>query len=288
MDSFALQFANGNSFFVGIGLTVVAASIPLWGSSRFFVLGDLTLWVCGVCLVILSASPLPLWLYGLWVALCLAMLLARRRRFLRLVTAGITAAFAVTSTILCFLEIPYHRTPCFSLFPNEPVFVLGDSISAGINPTKEVLWPSILASISHLKVTNLAKPGATTESVLQQLSGITNSNALVIVEIGGNDLLEGTDSSLFFIQLEKLLYELKCKHAHTVMFELPLVPFHNGFGKAQRLLAKKYGVTLIPKDCLTRVLGLKGATIDGLHLSEIGHNALAKSIFNMMKMNESS
>src|ERR1017187_6262431 len=117
MDPFALQFANGNSFFVGIGMTMVAASVLLWGTCRFFVLGAVVLWVCGLCLVILSSSPLPLWLYGLWVALCLAIII-RRNRFLFLAKVGIAAAFAVTSMILCVLEIPYHITPSFSLVPN--------------------------------------------------------------------------------------------------------------------------------------------------------------------------
>lgn len=68
------------------------------------------------------------------------------------------------------------------------------------------------------------------------------------------------------------------------MFELPLPPFHNGYGQAQRALAKKYNVTLIPKDWLASVIAKTGNTLDGLHLSQKGHNALAASLLSMFRM----
>jgi acyl-CoA thioesterase-1 len=70
-----------------------------------------------------------------------------------------------------------------------------------------------------------------------------------------------------------------------VMFELPLLPFFNDFGKAQRSLAKKHNVILMPKHYLTDVFGLKDATLDGLHLSQKGHDALANSIYGLFKIN---
>ena len=69
------------------------------------------------------------------------------------------------------------------------------------------------------------------------------------------------------------------------MFELPLFPFCNGFGAAQRNLAKKYDAMLIPKHFMTDVFALSGGTLDGLHLSQKGHDALANSIRDLIKTN---
>ncbi len=66
------------------------------------------------------------------------------------------------------------------------------------------------------------------------------------------------------------------------MFELPLLPFHSGYGEVQRTLAKKYNVILIPKKVLTNVIGADGNTLDGLHLSQQGHDALARAVFRML------
>jgi lysophospholipase L1-like esterase len=68
------------------------------------------------------------------------------------------------------------------------------------------------------------------------------------------------------------------------MFELPLIPFHNSFGTAQRSLAKKYHVTLLPKRFLTKIFGTVGGTLDGLHLSQSGHDALAAEIQGVFRV----
>lgn len=68
------------------------------------------------------------------------------------------------------------------------------------------------------------------------------------------------------------------------MFELPLIPFHNSFGTAQRSLAKKYRVALLPKRFLTKVFGIAGGTLDGLHLSQAGHDALAGEIQGVIRV----
>jgi acyl-CoA thioesterase I len=67
------------------------------------------------------------------------------------------------------------------------------------------------------------------------------------------------------------------------MFELPLLPFKNGFGRAQRTLARKYRIALIPKRYLTRVFALTGSTSDGLHLTSIGHIALANEVAALLR-----
>ena len=68
------------------------------------------------------------------------------------------------------------------------------------------------------------------------------------------------------------------------MLELPLFPLQNAFGEAQRQVAAKYGVALLPKRCFAAVLGTEGATHDGLHLSQVGHDAMAKVIASVIQV----
>ena len=70
-------------------------------------------------------------------------------------------------------------------------------------------------------------------------------------------------------------------HRRVVMLELPLPPFYNRYGTVQRALAKSYGVTLVPKRCLAGIITTPYATVDGLHLSNLGHALLARSLFEM-------
>ena len=70
--------------------------------------------------------------------------------------------------------------------------------------------------------------------------------------------------------LELLLKILAAQGRTVVMFKLPLLPNRISYGRIQRQLASKCGVWLIPKRCLTAVLGDANATLDGLHLSQEG------------------
>jgi lysophospholipase L1-like esterase len=284
MNPVALQLANGNAFFIGIGLVIVALILRFWFSGRITSLALRIGFITGITLVILSSTPLSFWLYLLWFGFCVAAALIifnGHSPLQRKVTMFVSVS--LISLIMCLAEFPYHRSPVITLSPNESVYIIGDSISAGIR--RERTWPDVLGDISHLKVTNLAVPGATVESALGQSVSVTESNSLIFVEIGGNDLLGSTDRKTFFAQLDKLLGGLKERNSQIVMFELPLLPFCNGFGDAQRNLAKKYNVILIPKHFLTDVFALPGGTLDGLHLSQKGHDALANSISNLLKMN---
>jgi acyl-CoA thioesterase-1 len=139
----------------------------------------------------------------------------------------------------------------------------------------------VLGDVSHLDVTNLALPGATASSALAQEQGIKLVDSLVLIEIGGNDSLGGVSSDQFFKDLDELLAGIPST-CSCVMFELPLFPFQNGYGEAQRTLARKHHVVMIPRKCLTAVIGASGNTLDGLHLSQKGHDALALSVFSML------
>jgi acyl-CoA thioesterase I len=280
-----LQIASGNAFFIGMGLTVLAFALRLWLNSRVSISLLTAGWLAGISLVLLSATPMSYWLYALWFGLCIAVRIAFIAQTSFQLKASTIIAFSFYSLSLCLTELPYRWVQPVTVFTNQPVYVLGDSISAGIG-SKERAWPAVLGDLSRLKVINLARPGATVETALDQAGHITALNAIVVVEIGGNDLLGHPDRRAFYRQLDQLLGRLKKGNHRLVMFELPLLPFWNAFGTDQRVLAEKYGVTLIPKSCLAGLFGSKGATVDGLHLSQKGHNQLAKAVFRLLRIEQ--
>lgn len=104
---------------------------------------------------------------------------------------------------------------------------------------------------------------------------ITPEDRIVLIEIGGNDLLSGTASAEFEHNLELLLSKLIVPGRTVVMFELPLLPNRIVYGRIQRRLASKYGVWLIPKRYLAGVIGGADTTLDGLHLSHRGTRQMA-------------
>ena len=285
MNPIVLRLADGDSFFAGLAIVVATLFLRFRFEGRFTGLVLRIGYITGIVFVIFSATPLSIWLYCLWFGLCVTAALfvfSNKFSFQRKILSSF--AISICSLAMCLVELPYHLSPTINVSPQQTIFVIGDSISAGIS-AKERAWPDVLGDISHFKVINLAKPAATVETAMDQATGIAASNSLVLVEIGGNDLLGHTDSKTFHVQLDQLLGKLTAGNNQVVLFELPLLPFCNAFGKAQRNLAAKYNVILLPKHYMTDVFGLKGGTLDGLHLSQKGNDAMANSIYSLIKTN---
>jgi lysophospholipase L1-like esterase len=161
------------------------------------------------------------------------------------------------------------------------LFRSGDSISAGIGSGYPP-WPDVFAAQHALPVTSLAAAGATVADAISRTAEVKTPHAVVLVELGGNDLLSGLPTWEFARDLEALLASLRQPGRTIAMLELPLFPFQSAYGRVQRALARRFNVYLIPKRYLARVLGARGATTDGLHLSEAGAQAMADTVYSIL------
>ncbi len=283
MNPLVLSFADGTAFFLGLALAVLVAAVlafakPVWLRSALTVAA-----VAGILLVMASATPIPMWLCGLWIVACTANLIIQFISSGSLRVRCVAAVIALITTLtLAGIEAPHHRLPSVTVTPGTAVFVVGDSISAGTG--KDVTWPKMFADQTGLPVTNLAKAGATVEGAIKQAQQIKTQQALVIVEIGGNDILGKTTVPEFTTRLQKLLTDLKAQGHTVVMLELPLFPFMNDFGSVQRAAAAEHNVYLVPKRIFANVLGTPEGTIDGLHLSAKGHQAMSRELGRIIKV----
>jgi lysophospholipase L1-like esterase len=176
--------------------------------------------------------------------------------------------------VLSLLEFPHRAMPVITGAPSDHLVVIGDSISSGID-SRVSSWPVVMHESTGVPVKNLARPGAQAIDGEAMASQVKPEDRVVIVEIGGNDLLLGTPSKEFAQGLEATLSRLAAPGRTVVMFELPLLPHKIAYGQIQRRLAEKYGVFLIPKRYFADVVSGADATSDGLHLSNLGTRRMA-------------
>lgn len=267
------EAVNGDAFFAGLAMTCLGAAMRSLCKRPYLAVGQNTMIIMGFVVTVASGTPLPLWAYILWTVLLLVAALSARRAFL--LCYGTLGLFVAVSTCMAVVEFTYHLSPKLSLTGVRTLIVLGDSLSGGAKaPGKN--WPEALGELLTLPVKNLSTPGVTAATALPAASTISEQDALVLVEIGGNDLLGRTRD--FSTHLERILSTVCKPGRQVVMLELPIPPFHNNYGAAQRRLARTFGVPLIPKRWLASVLATPGATVDGLHLSNEGHELLAKRL----------
>src|SRR5690606_429013 len=127
----------------------------------------------------------------------------------------------------------------------------------------EILWSDVLRETWRYDVVNLSLPGATAKSAWQQAERIpADAEALILLEIGGNDLLSGRPADEVRSDLHTLLERVVRSDRKILMMELPLPPWNVAYGRAQRELADEFGVGLITKRDFARVLSWPDATVD--------------------------
>jgi len=239
----------------------------------------------GLLLIAVSATPLSGWFYLVAGTVSLAWLGAEglpvgvsRRAKSRLRLALLAAWWTGVG-----LELPYHRTPPVPRLGDPPVYVVGDSVSAGMGGERQT-WPRLLARWHGVRVHDLSLAGADLATALKDQAGrVDGAGSLVIAEIGGNDVLGGTTPEAFERGLDALLASLRGGGRTVVMLELPLPPFYNRYGAAQRRLAARHGARLVPKRVLLGVLTARGATLDTIHLNRSGHGLMAEAMWRVIR-----
>ncbi|HMC09901.1 MAG TPA: GDSL-type esterase/lipase family protein, partial [Pirellulaceae bacterium] len=236
----------------------------------------------GMFIVALSAIPLSYWFYGVALATTAVWLwsertkresLLKHRGKLRLATIVIWLGGAL-------VELPNHFLPRLPTLGNPPIFVIGDSVTAGTGSEKET-WPDLLPA--SVEVHDLSRMGATTSSALrEQCEQLPKDGGLVLLEIGGNDLLGDTSATRFELDLDQLLAGAAAPGRTIIMFELPLPPLCNEYGRIQRRLAARHSVRLIPKRIFISVLATNDTTLDSIHLSASGHEQMAAAVWRVI------
>jgi len=278
MNPAIVHIVSGASFFSGSAMIAAALGMSFRQRSglvwRIF---QRLLLIAGILLAVLASPALHPVLEAAFFIVPLSVFVADEfisedRRSLRL---GLKV-FSLATCLLCVsLEAATWISPQLPDVKQAKVYVVGDSVRAGVGYKGERVWTEIVEKETALPVVNLARGGGTVRSSRTQAMFIKDDAGLIFLEIGGNDMLGGTSLPEFRDGLDALLREL-CKPGRTlVMLELPWAPFHGSFRRCQRELTSRYGAALIPRRVFSQVLCGGDSTVDGLHLSNIGHERMA-------------
>ncbi len=265
MNPVILFIAAGYLFFAALVVLLAALGLA-WAceKSRWAIF----LMVIGFLLLIFSATPVNWFYYPVLLLATVGLCLPFRTKHAKI---GASAAWLIMIILMGALELRWWVNPAPVRCPGK-VYLVADSISAGIGFAGEVTYAQILGS----KVVNRAVGGGTVESAFDTMDHFKyGPDDILFFEIGGNNMLRADKSADFRRGLEALLKKGRATGAQMVMMELPLPPFFTGYSRAQRELAAEYGVKLIPKRHFAAVLNGSDSTADGLHLSNRGHEKMA-------------
>jgi acyl-CoA thioesterase-1 len=280
MNWLVYHLVSGQAFFTGVLLLIIAAladgdSRPVIKRLRFLV------FFVGLVAVVISSTAIPDWVGILATGATLAWILSRYRVTWR---RGAQSAFVAVWLLAGLTEIPYHRMPSLHPAVDRRLGVIGDSVTAGIGSDETAdTWPALLARERNLQIQDISHVGETASSALKRARSQRLDAPVVVIEIGGNDILGTTTAAQFERDLDALLTFLAADDRQIVMFELPLPPFFHAYGRVQRALAAKHHIGLIPKRVFLSVIADRQATLDTIHLSQAGHQRMADRVWRVVR-----
>ncbi len=195
-------------------------------------------------------------------------------------TIALRACLVAAFLLLAACGQPRHPP----LPAGSPVLVVGDSISAGYGVTPEEAWPARLAAATGWQVINAGVNGDTTADALARLPELLerHSPRLVLVEIGGNDMLRRIPESEIAANLDRMLDQIAERDAQPVLIGIPR-PSVLGAAFSRLSPAEFYEETAKRRrapligEAASEVLSDSDLKLDPLHPNAAGHARLAEA-----------
>ena len=171
----------------------------------------------------------------------------------------------------CGPDVPNLRSP------GSTIVVLGDSIASGQGSGAGEAFPDLLAAKLGTEVINHGVPGDTAEDGLARIDDALAADPwLVVVELGGNDILRRIPPERTEAALRSILQRLLAANVVPMLVEVE-VPFAGRYAEIYGKLADEFDVPLVD-DTLGDILVDPALKSDPIHPNAQGQVVLAEAV----------
>lgn len=183
--------------------------------------------------------------------------------------------------LLCWLGGCSERSvPVQPLAPDAVILAFGDSLTHGTGARKDQSYPVVLAELTGRSVVTDAVPGETTAAAESRLVPALEKHepALVILCLGGNDMLRKQDRTLMYTRLEQMVKQARGYGAQVLLLGVPepkLLGLKAEPGYAE--LAKRLKLPL-ENTIIAEVLSDRDLKADPIHPNAEGYRQIAETI----------
>ena len=166
----------------------------------------------------------------------------------------------------------------------ENIICFGDSLTSGFGASSGMDYPSQLSRRIGRPVINAGRPGDTTVSALARLDRdvLSRSPRVVLVTLGGNDLMRGMDRPQAFRNLRTIVTSIQAQGALVIIGGVEAPIWGRGFEKGYQEVSKETSAVLIP-DILKGVMGNPKLMHDAIHPNDSGYAIMAQYFHEAMK-----
>lgn len=166
----------------------------------------------------------------------------------------------------------------------ETIVCFGDSLTFGTGASPEESYPAQLERLIARDIINSGVPGDSTEDGLDRLESavLDHSPRIVLITLGGNDLMRDVPSDQAFANLETIVRRIQERGALVVVGGIEVPMFDRGYARGYRDLQKTTGCLLIP-NVLAGIKGKPGLMADRIHPNDNGYTVMANTFHKAMR-----
>lgn len=203
--------------------------------------------------------------------------LADTRRSLRALAVSLALTVGLAG---CGEKVP--RVPAVG--PNEIIVAFGDSLTYGTGAAESESYPVVLGQLIGRKVVRAGVPGEVTAQGLARLPRVIEEHrpALMIVCIGGNDLLRRVDEAQVRRNLREIIRTIKARGVAVVLVGVPKPALITSAAAFYGELAKEFDIPYEGK-VVTDVLYQLELKADPIHPNAKGYRRMAEAIAELLK-----
>jgi lysophospholipase L1-like esterase len=168
--------------------------------------------------------------------------------------------------------------------PNEVIVAFGDSLTFGTGATESESYPAALAQLIGRKVVRAGVPGEVTEAGLQRLPAVIEEHrpALMIVCLGGNDMLRKVDEAQTKANLREIIKTIRASGISVVLVGVPKPALITGTAEFYAEIAKEFNVPYEGK-VVSDVLHQRDLKSDTIHPNARGYRKMAEAIAELLR-----
>ena len=170
------------------------------------------------------------------------------------------------------------------LGPNDVIVAFGDSLTYGTGAAESESYPAALEGLIGRKVMRAGVPGELTAGGLQRLPGVIEEYrpALVIVCLGGNDMLRKVDEGEIKANLREIIRTIRAGGISVVLVGVPRPALITSTAEFYAEIAKEFDVPYEGK-IVADVLYQRELKSDTVHPNARGYRKMAEAIAELLR-----
>lgn len=163
--------------------------------------------------------------------------------------------------------------------PDGVILAFGDSLTQGVGAGKGEDYPSVLAALSGVQVTNAGRSGEQTPEGRQRLPGVLADAQpdLLLLLLGGNDVLRNRSPASIKSNLAAMIEMARGQGTQVVLIAVPEKALFSRSAPLYRELAGEQGVMLV-EELVGELLRTPAYKSDPIHLNAEGYRVLAMEL----------